>query len=548
MRAGKARVQHVLFLSAFLILAFTTMLFVSSSLLFFVKRSISGFTVAASVAVALAATWRTASSARVTPALWPAVALAGCAVFVSGCLGSYFYDVSWDGQAHHQEGVIQLARGWNPVSTELQTRQEFEKNLFLMENTAPKAVEIAEACIYAITNHIESAKIINFLLIFGTWFLAAAALCTFDAISAPHAIGLAALATFNPVVVSQSTTFYVDGHLACTLLCLIATLVLFWKTRTVAVAGLMSIVSIYFINIKFTAVVYFVVIAAGYLAVSVWQRRWGLFKAAAGVFALTFVFGVGVFGFNPYVLNTLHHGHPLYPFYPLLPRGDINSIYNERPEVFTPMNRMHKLADSLLAESTIDRDVRLKIPFSVTLEELRQMSYPDARLGGFGPLFGGTLILTSALALAGLTRITANRLIYAVCAIIVMSVLANPEPWWARYVPQLWLVPLLLVAFLDTGQSRHAIRWLRVVILALMVANTALIVGSNAYEQTRNTRNVAWQLRQLRDRSLEVEFREFRSNRIRLDEHHIHFVEVAHLSAPDAGWLAGSSTRFVIVQ
>src|SRR5205085_2401000 len=28
---------------------------------------------------------------------------------------------------------------------------------------------------------------------------------------------------------------------------------------------------------------------------------------------------------------------------------------------------------------------------------------------------------------------------------LLSTVFINPEPWWARYVPQLWLVPLLLV-------------------------------------------------------------------------------------------------------
>lgn len=29
-----------------------------------------------------------------------------------------FYDLSWDGQAYHQEAVVQIARGWNPFMSE----------------------------------------------------------------------------------------------------------------------------------------------------------------------------------------------------------------------------------------------------------------------------------------------------------------------------------------------------------------------------------------------------------------------------------------------
>ena len=44
-------------------------------------------------------------------------ALLALLVVVSAWISLAFYDVSFDGQAYQQEGVYQLAQGWNPLFT-----------------------------------------------------------------------------------------------------------------------------------------------------------------------------------------------------------------------------------------------------------------------------------------------------------------------------------------------------------------------------------------------------------------------------------------------
>ncbi len=103
------------------------------------------------------------------------------AIFFAGM----FYDISFDGQWYHQESVLQLSTNWNPVKANLEVpeaergysgdndwctgRDDQVQNLHPFNNTSPnlkyvainhfpKGIEIAEASIYKISKHIETAK------------------------------------------------------------------------------------------------------------------------------------------------------------------------------------------------------------------------------------------------------------------------------------------------------------------------------------------------------------------------------------------------------
>jgi hypothetical protein len=77
--------------------------------------------------------------------------------------------------------------------------------------------------------------------------------------------------------------------------------------------------------------------------------------------------------------------------------------------------------------------------------------YTDVRVGGFGPLFSGICLLTLIIIIlityyCHKNYITVNNYILFLCFLIFLTVIINPESWWARYVPQLWLIPLLILS------------------------------------------------------------------------------------------------------
>lgn len=88
-----------------------------SSLLFAAGYPLNRFCFSAALTVTAAALWylcRHCFESKkmfyfATLLLLLAIIFLAC-IYAAGCL----YDLSWDGQAYHQEAVIQLRNGWNP--------------------------------------------------------------------------------------------------------------------------------------------------------------------------------------------------------------------------------------------------------------------------------------------------------------------------------------------------------------------------------------------------------------------------------------------------
>jgi hypothetical protein len=67
----------------------------------------------------------------------------------------------------------------------------------------------------------------------------------------------------------------------------------------------------------------------------------------------------------------------------------------------------------------------------------------DPRVAGFGAYFWLSWLLSVLAAAVALVHRRSCRLIFAASCLLALGVL-NPSAWWARYVPQLWAVPLIL--------------------------------------------------------------------------------------------------------
>ena len=60
------------------------------------------------------------------------------------------------------------------------------------------------------------------------------------------------------------------------------------------------------------------------------------------------------------------------------------------------------------------------------------------------------------------------------CAAVMLTVLINPEAWWARYAPQFWLIPAIL-AFAALKNDSVCLRIGGGVLLTAMFVNIALV-------------------------------------------------------------------------
>jgi hypothetical protein len=113
-----------------------------------------------------------------------------------------------------------------------------------------------------------------------------------------------------------------------------------------------------------------------------------------------------------------------------------------------------------------------------------------------------------------------------VMVVLIFSVLPVSACWWARYAPQTWLIPLVALAPLAGAVEWRLGRISSWLVLLLLSVNVAGIAGVNFRANLEATRDTAAALIDLQSLvPFKVAFGFFRSNRFRLQEAGILFVE-----------------------
>ncbi|WP_378954873.1 hypothetical protein [Pelosinus sp. sgz500959] len=444
-------------------------------------------------------------------------------MYISGL----FYDISYDGQVYHQEAVGQLAHGWNPFQDYL-TKDRSHSAVLL--NHYAKGPWIYEAVLYSATGQIEQSKVFNFLLIIISFLLTLSSMKQCHRFSVKQAVIFSLLMALNPISIYQALSFYIDGQLASLLLCLVALSyrLITQYDRVIVCSFIMSIALT--VNIKFTGVVY-VIACVGLAGGWLWLlKKKHLYANLAKTSIIGLFIGICVIGYNPYVTNIVYYGHPFYPLYGAGPKT-MDIMTSNSPQGFMQMNSLEKLyvASFSMSTNNFDREEPvLKIPFTVRPQEFKPFVYgADIRIGGFGPWFSGMLLLAGLTLLLILIFPTKDGL-YGIGLVvsIMISVLINPESWWARYVPQFWLMPISIAAVAAT-EAKKVIRYLGVTLTGAVIINLALITYPYILGNYYCTQSLDHQLQEIakRGETIQVCFGDFTSNYARFAKWGIDYVD-----------------------
>jgi hypothetical protein len=458
-------------------------------------------------------------------------------IFISG----FFYDISSDGQMYHMETAIQMSAGWNPFKKELPP----DINQAIWLNHYGKGVEDPQATIYALTGRLETTKSTNFMMLAASFCLSMAFLTRINRFSFRKNFLFSTLLAFNPVTFYQLLNTYVDGQLASFLLCFIAIGCLLYLEADRYFLVLLASILIILINIKFTALVFAGIFTSGMLLAFLAGKRWQAFKRTFIVSALSTIFAVGVVGYFPYMINIVQYHDILYPGLKVL-KSEAGKF---TPPSLIKKNQFSKFTtsffshtDNLHLTATKDPVIRTKIPFTFNKTDLFNAAKPYVVfMAGMGPFFSG--ICLSAIFLFAYwwwrlkNRGTALPFII-MAGTILLSVLIISEAWYARYVPQFWFFPLLLIMVTETDQGK-TIRKIRQFLYILMLVNISFCLASFPYVYYK-TAQIKYELDQLKasKQIIPVEF-VYYSNRARFTEFNIPYQEV---SIPDSNAVHMSST------
>ena len=391
------------------------------------------------------------------------------AVLGAAALQHRVFDASYDGQNYHAVAILLLLEGWNPLVDDapVSGREAAPIHHF------PKGAWLSAAALARVTGSLEAGKAFTLLLLLASFALVAGAVALRRGRLSRRDAVLALLVAANPVAVKNVFTHMTDGQLAALLACLAAYLLVLRDRRDAAVLAGLVFALVAAVNAKFTGLVFATLVCAGGLAWHAWRGRpWRrpALAAAAGL-----AVGTGLLGYAPYVRNTLEHGHPFHPM-----SAQSGAIPSYTPPNLRDRTRAEKLL--LSAFSATDArplaPARPKLPLVVHPREIRSAAAYDTRLGGFGPLFGlELLLLAGVLGHAVATRRAAEADLLVLAGLLLVTSALFPEPWWARWIPQLWAVPLLAVLGLERGGRGGA--WLDAALVAVAVLNVGVAAAAN---------------------------------------------------------------------
>jgi len=444
-------------------------------------------------------------------------------LIITGIVAGYFFDVSWDGRDYHQKAISQLVNGWNPDYKTLEPENDYYN---LMLNCYPKGPWILSALLYKFSGNIEIGKSTHLLLIISVFLISASLLIRLG-IKKWKMVLLSLLLAFNPISMVQALTFYVDGILASliTLYILISCFSLLnFIPAWFEILSFGSVLALG-LNVKFNGVAYFGIFILGFLILKILIQ-----KTISPRFLLSHIIIVGLalvlVGFNPYILNTIKYKNPVYP---TLGGEILNIPYNvERniPSNFKTMFSLEKLAFSVFSPSqnTYGSDTgALKFPLFFNSKELKSFITADTRIGGWGPLFGGALLLSLIVGFYLLRSDSRIKFIFGFwIGLIMITVIINPESWWARFSPQFWLVPVMILGFYWLSDV-HAGKIVSYTLMFILLINVFLVCGTNISANLKYTRHMRTQLNRIQqiDKKIYVYYGPLDATRITLDYYQI---------------------------
>lgn len=442
--------------------------------------------------------------------LWP-LSLAITILVGAFGISTWYFDLSWDGQWYHQTAICTLARNWNPLTDPM---REFLPHLELWVRHYTKGPWYVAAAIYRTTGSIEAGKCTATIAWVAMGLSVFAASLEYG-LRRRQAAMVAFLVAMNPVVMSEITTYLVDGILYGFLVIVAAALFSLFRRPQPVVLWVAPLAGIIAINAKLTGLVFACFIfAAGWIWCAAYHRRW-LVRYTGGTAGVLLIAVVG-FGYNPYVTNTVHRHHP---FYPVLGTTDYPSLTMQGREgierLETPKNVMGRSRLIRFAYATFGRpgnapyhkepNAVLMAPFGARPADLFYYRYHETRIAGFGPWFSGILLLGLGLGVALLWQRSVRWPVLLCATTIAASLLISLHLWWPRYGPQFWLLPVVAIAFAFSADSSRGMRIAAWGLAALLAVNALIVATVHLTWETRSTLTLRSQLHGIVQSNREIE-------------------------------------------
>ena len=393
-----------------------------------------------------------------------------------------FYDTSYDGQAYQAEGIIAIAEYYNPYYDELTTEDLSKFNWVINDYT--KVQWYTPAVIYAFTNSLESVKLINFIMLFTTFF-ATILIAKKIELGWGLSILIGILVCINPVVIYQIMSLYIDVQVYFFIILTVYFLLNIYNEPSRFNWFMFSILSVLFINIKLSAIAFLAIFVLGFYFIFINKYPNSDIMQMLKSGLLIFILGMLFIGFNPYITNTIKYGNPL-----AIVMGDKSSqvlnlntpkeMRDSIPSSFRWLVSILSVSENNRGNSERKETYSLKIPFTIQYGEEKAFLDNNTKIGGLGPLFGGIFILAVvSLVLKIISQSYSLQEITIIMFTLIASVAIISAGNTARFVPQLYLVPIIIIIYLISTSSKIYYKFIAIIMSLLMLYNSYFV--ANAY-------------------------------------------------------------------
>lgn len=442
--------------------------------------ALAGFCCAAVLALIGGGSWRTG----LRRSAWFVAAVA--AIFA---LDGLFVCFSWwDAQAYHLPAARLLAEGWNPVFAA--TRQAMlaatgaDAQCFNAYHVAylPRAGWMWSAAVALLTGNSEAGDTLI--------LLSAVALCGLSWRVTPLLFGagrwkrlfFASLTLLSPGLTASVFCGAQDGTQYALLMIVLLAGCAYRKTARTSYLSYLALAPILGCNLKFTGMLS-LVFSAALFTVPVGLRALREKRShtlGKWICALSAGFGLALaVGFSPYLTNWANHGGPLYPEHSFSKREPLPAMtadFDLQNDDAAAMGYCGRLVNAYLSKWLAHRYYAWKLqrhPF-------RPVFHLD-QVGGLGTGFRIVMCLT-LLTLLFTRRCTVPWLL---AAVVLTSFLQPTKTMgYVRYVPQLWMLPLLVcfnAITVNVPRSPWCGRLLGTVVMAIMASSSYLFAAGKFF-------------------------------------------------------------------
>lgn len=411
-------------------------------------------------------------------------------IIISILVSSFMFDRSSDGNTYHKDAVGVLKEGFNPIyessSSIIEKRNDDSReltNYSIWIDHYAKANWLIEANIYTLTNNIESAKAINLIsiyIVFGFIFSTLTSI-----LNKKKSFILALISVINPITASQLFTFYND-QLVCLYLFLSILFLIKLDYDIKDKESWLGYILTFIIlaNTKFNGLGYLLVFSFLFVCRYLYKAYKNkefiyLFKKLCLIFIPLFIISIVIIGYPTYIKNMIDHNNM---FFPLYDDNGEDIITAQQPEKFLKMNNLEKLFYGTFSKANNLRsndDTTLKIPFTIYEDEIIPALSIDLRIGGWGLLFSGMLIISIFILIKYYKYYRKESFILYTLFITSILLVFMSESWWARYTPHFYLF-IILSLYVLFKYNKH--KYLNIIYTSIIILNTLFpLLGSNYY-------------------------------------------------------------------